>query len=58
MMTDAHMKSYCDEHEGCDKEKYKLLIKSSECPKGAPKRKNGMFSSRPCDPDEIDDEIA
>ena len=57
VMTDAHMKSYCDENK-CDKDQYKLVIKSAECPEEAPKRKEGTFSTRPCDPDEIDGEIA
>ena len=57
-MTDEHMKKYCETHEGFDKEKYKQLILSEECPEDAPKRKAGLLKKRPCDPDEIDNEIA
>jgi len=51
------MKAYMDEHE-CDKAHYQLAIKDpAECPKDAPKRKAGLIAKRPCDPEEIDEEL-
>jgi len=58
ILTDEHMKAYMAENK-TDKAQYLLVINDpEECPKDAPKRKAGLLSKRPCDPDEIDGELA
>lgn len=58
LLTDTHMEAYMKENK-CDRDHYTLVIKNQEeCPKDAPKRKAGMFSTRPCIPDEIDEELS
>jgi hypothetical protein len=60
LLTDAHMKAYMDE-EKCDRDKYIEVINNpEECPKDAPKRGGflGLCGKRPCDPAEIDQELA
>ena len=47
------------EENKCTKDEYICVIEDPErCPEDAPKRRAGLFSKRPCNPNEIDKEMS